>query len=245
MDCGSPAIPVVATSDPELLPTAETLAGAVSAMTQRQLAALLSVSDTLAAETAEKFSVWGTPENTRAPALFAFTGLLFKHLDACRLNNAQLAFSQKKLRILSGLYGLLKPFDLIEAYRLEMGCKLPVGRFSALALFWKERLTAKLKDELSPGEPIVSVASQEYMKAIDLKKLDRPVITPVFKERRADGTTRNVVVHAKKARGAIVRYAIVNRAETPKDLSAFSSMGWKAAGPPPESGTWLFTRPAK
>jgi len=215
MDCNSPAGPDMATSDPDLLHAAEKLAGKVSAMTQRQLAAFMSISDMLAAETVEKFSVWGKKGQSKVPALFGFTGLLFRHLDARSLHSAQLAFCQQNVRILSGLYGVLKPFDLIQAYRLEMGYKLAVGHFSTLAQFWKELLTAKLNDELAPGEPIISVASQEYMKAIDIKTLDHPIITPVFKEKRADGSYKNVVVHAKKARGAIVRYAIVNKAVKP------------------------------
>jgi len=245
MDCISPDLPDMGSSDPDLLCMAEEVAGKICNMSQRQVAALMSISDKLAVETVENFSVWGKAKQAKRPALFAFTGLIFKHLDPGSLDRNQLAYSQKNVRILSGLYGLLKPFDLIQAYRLEMGYKLAVGSFSTLAQFWKERLTTKLNEEFTYGEPIISVASQEYMKAIEIKKLNHPVITPVFKEKRADGSTRHVVVHAKKARGAIVRYAILNKAETPYDLMGFSAMGWRATSPPPESGTWLFTRPTK
>ena len=120
-----------------------------------------------------------------------------------------------------------------------------MGGFSNLAQFWKETLTVKLNNELTSGESIVSVASQEYMKTLDIKKLNNPVIIPVFKEKHPDGSYKNVVVHAKKARGAIVRYAIENRAEKPKDLMGFSSMGWKAEEPPPDNGFWLFARPVE
>jgi uncharacterized protein len=245
MDFSAPVLPGLATADPEFIKTARKLAGKVSRMTPRQLAALMSLSDKLAAETHEKFSLWGQLGQPKVPALFAFTGLIFKHLDAPRLNQTQLAFARKHVRILSGLYGALKPFDLIEAYRLEMGYKLAVDSSSNLAQFWKEPLTAKLNEMLASGEPIVSVASQEYVKALDIKKLDHPVIMPVFKETRADGSYKNAVVHAKKARGAIVRYAIENRAEKPEDLIGFSAMAWKAAGPPPDNGPWLFTRPTE
>lgn len=241
----SAAVPAdIATADPDLLKTAQKLAGKVSKMPPRQLAELMSLSDKLANETHEKFSLWGKPGQSKVPALFGFTGLLYKHLYASSLNKNQLIFARKNLRILSGLYGLLEPFDLIEIYRLEMGYKLAMDNFSNLAQFWKEKLTAKLNKELVSGEPIVSVASQEYMKALDIKKLDRTVIMPVFKEKQPDGSYKNAVVHAKKARGAIVRYAIENRAETPKDLMGFSAMGW-AAESPPDSGSWLFTRHRK
>ncbi len=245
MDFSTPVLPDMTTTDPDLLRTAQILAGKVAKMTPGQLAELMSLSDNLAAETHEKFSLWGKPGQSKTPALVGFTGLIFKHLDASSFSKNQLTFAKKNVRILSGLYGLLKPFDLIEHYRLEMGCKLTLGGFSNLAQFWKETLTVKLNNELISGESIVSVASQEYMKALDIKKLNHPVIIPVFKEKYPDGSYKNVVVHAKKARGAIVRYAIENRAEKPKDLMGFSAMGWKAEGPPPDNGFWLFTRPVE
>ena len=245
MDFSAPTLPDMATTDPDLLRTAQILAGKVSKMTPGQLAELMSLSDKLASETHEKFSLWGKSGQSKTPALVGFTGLIFKHLDASSFSKNQLAFARKNVRILSGLYGLLEPFDLIEPYRLEMGCKLAVGGFSNLVQFWKETLTVKLNNELTSGESIVSVASQEYMKALDIKKLNHPVIIPVFKEKYPDGSYKNAVVHAKKARGAIVRYAIENRAEKPKDLMGFSSMGWKAEDPPPDKGFWLFTRPVE
>jgi cytoplasmic iron level regulating protein YaaA (DUF328/UPF0246 family) len=243
MNFSASVLPDMETADPSLLKTAQKLAGRVSKMTPRQLAELMSLSDKLAAGTHEKLSLWGKPDQSKVPALFGFTGLFFKHLDAYSLSKNQLSFVRANVRILSGLYGLLEPFDLIEVYRLEMGYKLAEGGFSNLAQFWKETLTAKLNNELVPGEPIFSVASQEYMKALDIKKLDHPVIMPVFKEKRPDGSYKNAVVHAKKARGAIIRYAIENKAKKPKDLMGFSAQGWAAANPPPDNGSWLFTRP--
>lgn len=235
----------MATTNPGFQKTAQKLAGMISKMAQPQLAELMFISDKLAAKTHAKFSMWGKAGQLKVPALFGFTGLFFKHLDAPGLNKNQLRFARKHVRILSGLYGLLEPFDLIEEYRLEMGYKLKVGNYSSLAQFWKDKLTAKLNKELASGEPIVSVASQEYMKALDIKKLDHPLIMPGFKEQRADGSFKNAVVHGKKACGAMIRYAIKNRAKSPNDLMGFSAMGWKAVQPPPENGSWLFTRPAE
>ncbi len=245
MDLSAPFFPDMATGDPDLLKTAQILAGEVSKMTSQQLSQLMSLSDKLATETHEKISLWGTPGQLKIPALFGFTGLFFKHLDAHSLNKNQLTFARKNVRILSGLYGLLEPFDLIESYRLEMGCKLAVDGFSNLVQFWKETLTVKLNNELTSGEPIICVASQEYMKALDIKKLNHPVIVPIFKEKHPNGSYKNAVVHAKKARGAIVRYAIENNAKKPKDLMGFSALGWTAEEPPPDQGYWLFSRPVK
>lgn len=244
MNFSASVLPDMATADPGFQKTAQKLVGQIAKMTQSQLAELMSISDKLAAETHGKFTLWGKAGQLKVSALFGFTGLIFKHLDASSLNKQQLNYARKKVRILSGLYGLLEPFDLIEDYRLEMGYKLTVGNTSSLAQFWKEPLTAKLNKELASGEPIVSVASQEYMKALDIKQLDHPVILPVFKEKRPDGSFKNAVVPAKKARGAMIRFAIENRVKNPKDLLGFSAMGWKAAEPVPESGSWLFTRPA-
>lgn len=230
---------------PVFLDQARKLADEVAKMSPQELAGFMSISENLAAQTHEKFASWGKPGQPQVPVLFGFTGMIFKHLDAPSLSPEDLAFAGEHLRILSGLYGLLAPFDLIEAYRLEMGYKLAVDGASNLIQFWKQTLTERLNKEMPPGAPILSLASQEYMKALDLKKLDHPVITAVFKEQRPDGSFKNVVVHAKKARGAFVRYAIQNRARQPRDLANFSAMGWGATQQPPEEGPWLFTRPAE
>jgi hypothetical protein len=138
---------------------------------------------------------------------------------------------------------VLRPFDLIEAYRLEMGQRLAVGKAKNLVEFWKKSLTTTLNEDLKEGEAIISVAAQEYMKALDFKLLKGPVISPVFKERRDDGTLKTVAVHSKKARGELVRYALTSKARRPRDLLGFGALGWEATEEPPESGLWLFVRP--
>jgi uncharacterized protein len=231
-------------TEPCFLDKAQLLTRKVSKMSTSQLADLMSLSDKLAAETFDKISLWGKDGQPQTPALFGFTGLLYKHLDASSLNKDQLDTARKRVRILSGLYGLLNPFDMIESYRFEMGLKLNVGNTKNMAAFWKEILTAKINTNLKAGEPIISVASQEYMSALDIKKLNGPVISPVFKEQVSGSKYRSAVVHAKKARGALVRYALENKVEQPKDLMGFNAMGWRAVHEPPEKGNWLFTRPA-
>ncbi len=177
------------------------------------------------------------------PSLYGFTGLVYQSRAATEFDAAGRRQAQNKVRILSGLYGVLRPFDLIEAYRLEMGHKLSVGKAKNLVEFWKEDLTDMLNEDLKDGEPVVTVAAQEYMKAVDLNRLKGPVIFPVFKEQHADGSLKTVAVHSKKARGELIRYAVVNKARTPKNLLGFNALGWEATQEPPASGPWLFTRP--
>jgi hypothetical protein len=203
----------------------------------------MSISDQLAEHTRINAGLWGQKNRPRIPALFGFTGPVYKSLDPGSLTPDQLDDAQNRVRILSGLYGILRPFDLIEAYRLEMGYRLTPGKAKNLTAFWKTTLTQSLNNELKPNEPVVSLAALEYLKALDLKELKGPMMSPVFKEQRADGTLVSVVMHAKKARGELVRYALVNQARTPQDLMGFNALGWRAAEKPPKGGPWLFTRP--
>jgi hypothetical protein len=223
--------------------SARLLADMLSRMDRSGLAKLMSISDRLAEDTRINAGLWGKRDRPRVPALFGFTGPVYTSLDPGSLTPDQMDDAQKRVNILSGLYGVLRPLDLIEAYRLEMGHRLMPGKAKNLTAFWKTTLTQSLNDELKPNEPVVSLAAQEYLKALDLKALKGPVISPVFKEQRGDGTFRSVVMYAKKARGELVRYALVNQARTPQDLMGFNALGWKAAGKPPKSGPWLFTRP--
>ncbi len=228
---------------PRQMGQARLLAAKVAQMSRPQLIHLMALSAKLADTTRVNAALWGQVDRPEIPAIYGFTGLVYKSLGASGFNAAERRDAQKRVRILSGLYGVLRPFDLIEAYRLEMGEKLSVGGYKNLVEFWRTSLTATLNEDLKKGEPIVSVAAQEYMKALDLKQLKGPVISPVFKERRGDGTLKTVAVHSKKARGEMVRYALTRKAKTPRDLLGFRALGWEAAAEPPEFGPWLFTRP--
>lgn len=229
---------------PRYMGKSSLLAEKISQMNQAQLGRLMALSDKLAEQTKTNADLWGKDGQPKIAAVFGFTGPLYKALDPGNLTPAQLKSAQKKLRILSGLYGLLRPLDQVEAYRLEMGLKLTTGKTKNIIGFWKKTLTDRLNKDLKKGEPVLSVAAQEYLKALDLKTLIGPVISPVFKEEKPDGTLKNVAVHAKKARGAFIRHALETNAQTAQDLKGFNSFGWKAAQEPPEAGPWLFTRPA-
>jgi uncharacterized protein len=230
------------TTVPCELKRASLLAEKITNMSRSRVAELMSLSEKLTDETVTNAALWGKEGRPRIPALFGFTGLVFKSIDPAGFNADQRRYAQKNIRILSGLYGVLRPFDVIEAYRLEMGHRLMVDKAKNLAVFWKKQLTDALNDALKSGEPIVNVAAQEYMKAVDITKLKGPVISPVFKEQHPGGKLKSVVVHSKRARGELVRYAVVNRTKTPRDLMGFNAHGWAATSAPPESGAWLFTR---
>jgi uncharacterized protein len=231
------------TTEPRQMDQARLLAAKVAKLNRPHLVKLMALSEKLADETRANAALWGRPDRAMIPSLYGFTGLVYKSLAAADFDAGERRQAQNKVRILSGLYGVLRPFDLIEAYRLEMGHKLAVGQAKNLVEFWKDSLTDVLNEDLKHGEAVVTVAAQEYMKAVDLKRLKGPVIFPVFKEQHADGSLKTVAVHSKKARGELIRYAVVNKAKAPKDLLGFNALGWEATREPPKSGPWLFTRP--
>ncbi len=232
-------------SEPLFQETAATLMSSVQRLSQPQLAKQMDLSAKLAAETKAAVVQWGQAGEPLAPALFAFTGLVYKYVDPGSWTAPQLRDAQRRVVILSGLYGLLKPLDQIAAYRLEMGSKFKPPRTAHLVAFWQQVLTDELNRQLKPNEPILNLAAQEYTKALQVKELKGPLISPVFKEARSDGTLKNVSVHAKMARGAMVKYVFTTGAKKPADLLGFGELGWEATCEPPASGPWLFTRPAR
>jgi cytoplasmic iron level regulating protein YaaA (DUF328/UPF0246 family) len=176
----------------------------------KALSQLMSISDKLAElnwERNQQFSPPFTPENAR-PAVYAFNGDVYQGLDVYTLSEDKLDTLQDTLRILSGLYGVLRPLDLIQPYRLEMGTQLKVGRKKNLYEFWKKELTDHLNGELEDNELFINLASNEYFGAVDEKKLKVPVITPIFKDWKND-KLKVISFFAKRARGSMVRYIIV------------------------------------
>lgn len=229
-------------TEPEQMEAARGLAGPLSRISLKRLEGLMGLQGKLADQTRADLALWGREGRARRPALLAFTGLVYKYLDAPTLTAAQWKRAQGSVRILSGLYGLLRPLDLVEAYRLEMGSKVkPKGAIN-LVEFWKTPVTRALNEELKNGETVISLAAQEYMKAVDVKLLRGPVVNPVFKERLPDGTLKTAPVHAKMARGALARFALTKGAKKPADLLGFAELGWEAAAEPPAGGPWLFVR---
>ncbi len=213
---------------PVFLEEAEKIQNVLSRKKPKDLMALMNISSNLAElnwERNQNFSLPFTSDNAR-PALYAFNGDVYTGLDAYTLTSDKLPDIQEKLRILSGLYGMLKPMDLIQPYRLEMGTSLKVGRKKNLYEFWKGTLTQALNDEMAEGETLVNLASNEYFSALDVKKLKAEVITPVFKDWKND-KLKVLSFFAKKARGSMVRYLIETGASSLEDIRGFSEDGYE------------------
>ena len=208
---------------------------------------LMGISDKLAELNAERFKAFKTGGTDGVPAALAFAGDVYSGLKARELEAEDLGWAQDRLRILSGLYGLLRPLDLIQPYRLEMGVKLANPRGEDLYAFWRETLTRALNK--AGGEhddpTLVNLASQEYFGAVDRKALKLPLVTCHFKEAAEDGSTRMIALYAKRARGTMARYAIDARVERAEDLKGFDRDGYSFAASLSTASEWTFTRAAR
>ena len=216
-------IPTKKYTEPVFLESAQKLNKVLAKKKPKALSSLMSISDNLAQlnwERNQNFSIPFTTENAR-PAVFAFNGDVYQGLDAYTLEEKQLDSLQDSLRILSGLYGILRPLDLMQPYRLEMGTTLAIGKNKNLYEFWKKNITAHLNAELKDGELFVNLASNEYFGSVDVKELKAPVITPIFKDWKND-KLKIISFYAKKARGSMVRYIIDANAKTLDDIKGFN-----------------------
>jgi hypothetical protein len=220
-------LPTADYTQPNFLKQAEKLNGVLAKKKPKDLAELMSISNNLAQlnwERNQQFSLPFTAENSR-PAVYAFNGDVYQGLDAYTISNDKIDKLQYTLRILSGLYGVLKPLDLMQPYRLEMGTSLAIGKNKNLYEFWKNDITAFLNAELADDELFVNLASNEYFSAVDIKKLKVPVIAPVFKDWKND-KLKIISFFAKKARGSMVRYIIDNQVETLENIKNFNLDGY-------------------
>lgn len=209
----------------------------------KQLSALMNVSQNLGELNWQRNQEWELPfslENARQ-AIFAFKGDVYLGLDAYSLPLDKLEVLQNKLRILSGQYGLLKPLDLMQPYRLEMGTKLKVTNKENLYQFWGNKITEKLNEELADNELFVNLASAEYFKAVKPALLKVPVITPVFKDLK-DGKLKIIAFFAKKARGLMVRFIIDQNIETIEELKSFNYEGYAFDANLSSANELVFTR---
>ncbi len=208
---------------------AQTLIEQLRTMSVAEISTMMGISNKLAQLNFERFHTWNLPFTTEnaKQALLAFKGDVYTGIDACTFSENDFATAQKQLRILSGLYGVLKPMDLIQPYRLEMGKKLTTSKGSTLYDFWGNSITAKINDDLKNGNHkyLINLASNEYFKAINKKELQAEIITPVFKDFR-NGTYKIISFYAKKARGLMTRFIIQNKITNPEELLAFEIEGY-------------------
>ena len=229
LDFESPAITKDFTQ-PALLKEAKSLVNICKKLSPPELTELMGISNKLAFLNAERFHEWKPPFNhdNSKQALLAFNGDVYAGLNATTFSVSDLKFAQNHLRILSGLYGVLRPLDLMQAYRLEMGTKLKNPKGETLYQFWGSLIAENLNQVMQENRSniLVNLASDEYFKSIDLNALKATIFRPVFKDQK-NGKYKIISFYAKKARGLMARFIIENQLSDPKDLESFHSEGYQ------------------
>ena len=227
-----------------MMEDAASLARTARRQTQADLRRLMHLSDDPAKLNQARFKAFDAESpDMGLQAAIAFAGDVYQGLDARSLDAEAMAFAQDHLRILSGLYGVLRPLDRLQPYRLEMGTRLKTRRGATLYDFWGDRISRQLNaDAEGHADPtLVNLASQEYFGAVDAKALTLAVVTPQFREIR-DGESRIISFFAKKARGSMARYAVDQRIERAEDLKAFDRDGYRFNASASTETDWIFTR---
>ncbi|MGA8854627.1 MAG: peroxide stress protein YaaA [Christiangramia sp.] len=221
-------LPTTRGTQPEFLETAVKLNRKLSRQTKKEISSLMSISDKLADLNYTRYQEFEEEHNKKnsRPAMYAFNGDVYTGLDSYTIPTDKLDKLQDTLRILSGMYGILRPLDLMQPYRLEMGTSIGIERNDNLYEVWKKKVTGYLNDELEDGELFLNLASNEYFKAVDTKKLKVPVIAPVFKDFK-NGKLKIISFFAKKARGSMVRYIIDKDCKTLDDVKGFDYDGYR------------------
>jgi cytoplasmic iron level regulating protein YaaA (DUF328/UPF0246 family) len=230
---------------PVFLDRSKTLVKNAKLLSRTELGRTMNLSDKLSDLNYQRFQNFSTPfslDNAKQAAL-VFNGDTYIGLEASTLESADLNFAQDHLRILSGLYGVLKPLDLIQPYRLEMGARFQAPGGNDLYEFWKSSLASEINVAINKHEDktIINLSSVEYFKAVDQNILDGNVITPVFKEVK-NGVSKVISFSAKRARGSMARYIIKNRLQNPAQLKKFVDKGYNYSSDLSEKNTWVFTR---
>lgn len=232
-------------TEAEFLPEAEKVVAVLKKKKPAQLSKLMGISPKLAELNFRRFQEWAlpfTPDNSWQ-ALLMFNGDVYQGLNAETFSADDFDTAQQDLRILSGVYGLLKPLDLIQPYRLEMGTSIAVSRKKNLYEFWKTKITAKLNQEFEGTDQkiLINLASNEYFSTIDAKKLKARIITPAFKEHK-NGQYQMISFFAKRARGLMCRFIVQNKITDPEELKAFDLEGYYFNNQLSKGDNWVFTR---
>lgn len=232
-------------SIPSFLKESNQLIGKLKKMSVKKLEKMMHISKDLAELNYQRFNNWTEPQELKediVPSILAFSGEVYRGFDARTLSDEELSRAQQKIRILSGLYGILKPFDLLYPYRLEMGTKWEINsKHKNLYQFWGNKIAKFLNAEMKEGEVLINLASAEYFKAIDKKTLKAKVITPIFKEYK-NGEFKVVMMYAKHARGAMARYIISNNIEDPEQLKLYDVDGYNYYENQSNENEWVFIR---
>ncbi len=236
-------LPTTKATEGRFLEEAERLNKLLKKKSPKSLSKLMSISDNLAELNYERNQDWELPftkANSRQ-AIYAFSGDVYRGLDAYTIDTKKLDKVEDTVRILSGLYGILKPLDLIQPYRLEMGTKMAVGNNKNLYEFWNNKVTKALNDELEDDELFLNLASNEYFKAIDTKALKVPVVNVAFKEFK-NGKYKIIAIYAKVARGLMTRYIIDTNAKTIDDIKGFNHENYGFSEELSSENELVFTR---
>lgn len=236
----------VSSAQPRFLSQAKKLAKVAKKLKSDDLRAMMGISEALADLNVARFKAFKppfTPANAR-PAIDAFQGDVYIGFDAQSLDADGRAFAEDSIRILSGLYGLLNPLDLMQAYRLEMGTRFENERGANLYEFWGDRLAKAVDKDLKGHDHkvLINLASNEYFKAVPIKSLKAPVVTPVFQDVK-DGRARVISFLAKKTRGMMARYIVDNRITEPEALKKFNGGGYRFDPDQSSDSRWIFSRP--
>lgn len=233
------------TTTAQFLKEANQLMGKLSRFSVDKLMKLMHISTDIAELNAGRNKNWKlptAPSDEIKPAITVFTGEVYRGLDVQSFSREDFEFANNHLRILSGLYGILKPLDLMYPYRLEMGTKWEISpKTKNLYAFWNDKLNKALTNELDKDEAIINLASTEYFKAIQPKKLKNRVVTPVFKDFK-NGDYKVIMMYAKNARGQMANFIIKNKLTNPEDLKAFEGGNYRFDSNLSSEDEWVFTR---
>ena len=238
--------PVIdAHTQPDYLKQSKQLITRLKKLAPQQVSQLMDISDNLAALNVARYAEWKppfTPDNAKQ-AVLAFNGDVYDGLKATDFNQGEFEYTQRHLRILSGLYGVLKPLDLMQPYRLEMGTRLDTAKAKDLYGFWGGTVTKKLNELLEEQEApvLVNLASEEYFKVVQPKSVKARIVTPVFEDHK-NGQYKIISFFAKKARGMMVRYAVKNNVKSVEDLKDFDYEGYAFTPKASKADTWVFRR---
>ena len=236
-------LPTLETSVGCFLNEAQYLNNILKEKSPKDLSELMGISSSLGELNYQRNNSWSLPFSSKnaRQSIYAFSGDVYRGLDSYTIDNGKIDFMQNSVRIISGLYGLLKPLDLIQPYRLEMGTKMQVDKNKNLYEYWRQKITSQLNKELADDEPVLNLASNEYFKAIDRKVIKTDIYTANFKQLK-NGEYKTIAIFSKKARGMMTRFIIDNNITDINDLRSFNYDGYLSHESLSLKKEFIFTR---